>query len=234
MFLMVASMQAQVIFETDFDGPNNTTPSGFTLQAGTSINYLYLSNNEYRGVSGGIGLLSVYTDEGASSLSNYSLDVVYRVGGLTNGAYAGVVFGYKDGANYYQARMCAISSTENQWKLQVYKTVAGAATLLGESDAFAYTNATTWSLHVTMADGNISATIFSDATMSSEVASLMNISDSTFTSGTAGVRASVPNAGAVVYESFTLTSIPEPASTSALLGAIAGLCLLLVRRRARR
>jgi hypothetical protein len=216
------------LFTTTFTGTDGTTPTGFTVVTGNTTQIRIL-NNDYQANNGTFtNLLSVVSS--GTAFQNYAVSTNFSIGGYASGGYAGVVANYTNSSNFYQARMFA-TATSNTWQLQIYKTVAGATSLIASSSTFAYTASETWSLSFTANSGLLSANLYN--TSGSIVASLLNQADSSLTSGTAGIRTTPPGSNAVIYSDFTVTAIPEPSTVAMLSGAIVLVGTLCVRRRQR-
>lgn len=216
------SATASAIYETDFNGPNGTVPADMIFIEGGLANGA-IDNNEFRNDDGRIRL--VYDAPDPSSLTDYTVEATFRRGG--GGGWTGLVArNATTGDNYgaYHVRL-NVGSGASDDVLQLYRLGGSGTSLLDDADlgtSHQYESPQVWRITLTVTGNQITGRVYD---VNEQLVGEVTATDDDFTTGTGGMRS---EAGAVsVYESLTITPIPEPGSLA--LGLF-GAALLVWRR----
>lgn len=196
--LLVAplTLSAGVVYSTDFPDPVNTIPANWTILAGPvgTPGWYMDSGGDFRYDGGptGIGFYSgpVAGGGASSALSDVTLVTEFR---KSTGNLAGFVARAQDASNFYHARLFGTN------QLQLYRSVGGALTQIGPTvtTASSYASGQTWRLALTMDGDTLTARVFNQ---NGVLQGTLTQTDSTYAAGSAGLRATNPNA----YESFAI------------------------------
>lgn len=223
------SQAATVLYTTDFPG-TATQPSDWTVLAGGTATGTgngwrvddagaYRFQNPDTGVNG----LSHYTGTLAggpayNALTDFTVEATLR---RSAGAVVGLVGRMSSSSTFYHARIFTVSDVPS---LQLYKFVGGTPTQLGTTVTLspAYVADSLWRLVLDFNGTTISTYAYDE---SNTLAGSISVTDTSISSGSAGVRAQ----GTGRYESFTISVVPEP--SSALLAGLGLLGAAAVRRR---
>lgn len=178
--------------------------------------------------------------------SNSALTLRTTMTGLSSGdsgvlSLGGFLIGLTDFTSTASGILAVVNRTpgsNSSCRLNFYNFSSGAVgTLITQSSTFTYAGSTALYLDLQIAaNGNYSFGAFSDAGMTTSLASVTGASLAGYNSGYAGLfyyDAGGTNVGSADYTSFsmTYTAVPEPGTTSLL--AAFGLAFVLYRRRRR-
>lgn len=241
-----ASLHAAVVYNQSFASPVGGLPTDWNINSGfdssegdaeiatlSSTNWL---KQERDGISSGNSFVYFNGDFGSGVvndgiLSDFSASAFFRISGGSSGDGRGMMVraGETDATptGYY-----VVLSDD---RLRIYKDPtnpsSGRGTLLAFSDeTVSLAGGTDYRFDISASGSTISAAVYTGPGFSTLVADV-SVVDTSYTSGLFGFRSSMGTAGRSVYwKDLTITAVPEP-STVALLGSVAGLCLL---RRSRR
>lgn len=236
------TLPGDVLYSTDFTGPNGTTPEDWVGVFSSPI--MEINNNRYqfRRNSGGTWRSAVYDGEGADTWSNYSVKTEFTVSDRRNyvgviarwdgnvpannsdiaGGYIGYVRPATDGFSLIIQSGFQRSSSQSNSTILATKSIADGTLV----------NNGTYQIELILEGPSLSLFLYNSG--GNEIASVVAI-DSTWSSGNPGVFSYLSSDGRqTFFNNFEVTSqIPE-AATFGLLGGALLLGGTLVARRRRR
>lgn len=210
--LLTQGLHAQsLLYTTGFDGTDASQPADWSVTA-SGLDFEIVSN-EYRADNGTNTGLGYYTgndafSNAASTWTDYTVTSDIR---QTGNAIGGIVARVQNVNSFYNAR---INGSGAGSVFELYR-VGGTGTLLLDSDnAINYTAGQSWTIELSLSGSSLVANLYN---ASSTIVSTLTATDTAFSSGSAGVRGD-PNNNVIVWESFEVSSIPEPSTSGLLLG----------------
>lgn len=187
--LTASPLWAGPLYSASFDGTVGTQPTDWVPLVGTTgaPGWQISPSGEYRFDETAINGLSHFTGtftsgQLGSSFADGTVEAHFR---KSSGGYTGLAARILNASNFYHARLIGDN-------LQIYRFVGGSASQLGPSvSAAGYDSGETWKITMALVGTTITATVFDQS--GSQVASLTR-QDSSFSSGTVGVRGGAPSA----------------------------------------
>jgi len=212
-FVMTPVHGQTVLYSTDFSGPDGSQPADWSVTA-TTID-LEILNNAYvadNGTGFGIAYFNGTDNAGDPSSSWTDYTVTSSVRSVSTGN-AGVIARVFSASAFYTAR---INGTGGGSYFDLYRLGGpGGSIQMDVANGINYQSGETWTISLSVVGSSITAQLW-DA--SDELVATIGGTDSTYTSGAAGVRGN-PYTNSVTWDDFTVQAIPEP-SESALTFAI--------------
>ena len=187
--LLAPMVGAGVVYMTDFPEPAGVMPTGWSALVGSEGSPGWRSDGtDFRFDESGVNGLAHYTgplSEGSSTaLSDFTITTDFR---KTNGVVGGIAGRIQDAGSFYHARLYG------QTALQIYRFDGGSATQLGSTVTASdtYNQGETWRLSTTFEGSTITARLYNQSNV---LVGTATATDTTYTSGSAGVRGQNPNA----------------------------------------
>jgi len=199
--LLAPTVDATVVYMTDFPNPGGVMPTGWSALVGSEGTPGWRwDGKDLRFDESGVYGLAHYTgplSEGSSTaLSDFTITTEFR---KTNPVVCGIAGRIQDAGSYYHARLYG------QTALQIYRFDGGSATQLGSTVTASdtYNQGETWRLSTTFEGPTITARLYNQSNV---LVGTAIATDSTYASGSAGLRAQNPNAfESVAIETLTMT-----------------------------
>ena len=218
---------AATIFSSDFNSlPNGSDPADFDNNAAalSSADNIAVSNGTWRNDNGGLAALYYDGTPGSTTLTDTLVETEFRRG--NGGGFLGLIARVDTttapaSRNYYHLRL----ESNNTFRLYDFTNNGAfvlATDILSGAELYPSTSPT-WKMQLEAIGTTITGRLFNTG---GDLVSEISVTDTTHTAGAAGIYS---QGGVNVYDSLTITSIPEPAS----LGLMAIGCVLLINRRKR-